>query len=149
MRTRENGRSNGILLVDADETVRLLVREYLETRGYEVKDAGTVAEGLRLAGGWGGGNPRLLLTALRLPDGLGDHFAALLRRRHPTGLAVVFLVHDEMTPAVLEGDNRYVQKPFSFVQLDEALAGALDAAKAGAAGPASLAGYPKPWMGFD
>jgi DNA-binding response OmpR family regulator len=138
----------GILLVDADETVRLLVREYLEAQGYAVKDAGTAAEALRLAGCWGGGEPKALLTAMHLPDGPGDWLADMVRRRHPSGLAVVFLVYDEMSAAVLAGENRYVQKPFSFLELSEAIDGALEASRA-AAGPASLAGYPRPRLGFD
>jgi CheY-like chemotaxis protein len=147
----ETGRAKGagILLVDADETVRLLVREYLEAQGYAVKDAGTAAEALRLAGSWGGGEPKALLTAMHLPDGPGDWLANMVRRRHRTGLAVVYLVHDEMSAAVLEGDNRHVQKPFSFLELGEAVEGALADARAAAKGPASLAGYPRPRLGFE
>lgn len=152
MWTKENGtgaKGAGILLADADETVRLLVREYLEAQGHPVKDAGTAAEALRLAGSWGGGEPKVLLTAMHLPDGPGDWLADLLRRRHRTGLAVVYLVYDEMSAAVLEGGHKYVQKPFSFLQLQEAVDDALEASKAAAAGPASLAGYPRPRFGFD
>jgi CheY-like chemotaxis protein len=138
-----------ILLVDPDETVRLLIREYLEAQGHRVKDAGTAAEGLRLAGCWGGGDPKVLLTAMRLPDGPGDWLADLIRRRHPSGVAVVYLVYDEMSAAVLEAGNRHVQKPFSVLQLREAIDDALDSVREAATGPASLAGYPRPRLGYD
>jgi CheY-like chemotaxis protein len=146
-----NGTANceSILLVDADETVRLLIREYLEAQGHPVKDAGTVAEALRLAGSWGGGDPKILLTAMSLPDGPGDWLADLLRRRHRTGIVVVYLVYDEMSAAVLEGGDRYVQKPFSVLQLREAIDGALECARGAATGPASLAAFPRPRMGYD
>jgi CheY-like chemotaxis protein len=142
-------KADSILLVDPDETVRLLIREYLEAQGYAVKDAGTVAEALRLAGSWGGGDPKILLTAMRLPDGPGDWLANLLRRRHRTGMAVVYLVYDEMSAAVLEGEDRHVQKPFSVLQLREAIDGALAGSRGPGAGPASLAGFPRPRMGYD
>jgi CheY-like chemotaxis protein len=146
----QNGTAKGvsILLVDPDETVRLLVREYLESQGYDVKDAGTGAEALRLAGCWGGGDPKVLLAAMRLPDGPGDWLAGLLRRRHPTGMAVVYLVYDEMSAAVHEGEDRYVQKPFSVLQLGEAIEDALESSRANASGPVSLAGYPRPLLGY-
>lgn len=142
------GEGMGILLVDADENLRLLVREYLEANGYAVKDAGTAVEALRMAGGWGGGNPKLLLTALRLPDGSGDWLADQLRRRARTGMAVVYMVYDEMSVSVLEGENRHVQKPFSFLQLRKAVAEALENRRTAAAGPRSLPWYPAPWYGY-
>lgn len=142
-------RGESILLVDPDETVRLLIREYLEAQGHPVKDAGTAAEALRLAGNWGGGDPKVLLTAMHLPDGPGDWLADLLRRRHPTGMAVVYLVYDEMTAAVLEGSNRHVQKPFSVLQLREAIDDALESTRQAASGPALLASYPRPRLGYD
>lgn len=146
----ENGtaKRESILLVDPDETVRLLVREYLESQGHPVKDAGTGAEGLRLAGSWGGSDPQVLLTAMHLPDGTGDWLADLLRRRHRTGMAVVYLVYDEMSAAVLEGGNQHVQKPFSVLQLREAIDDALESRRAAATGPGSLAGYPRPRLGY-
>jgi CheY-like chemotaxis protein len=151
MNGTQNGKAKGagILLVDPDETVRLLVREYLEAQGHPVKDAGTAAEALRLAGCWGGGDPKVLLTAMRLPDGQGEWLADMLRRRHQTGLAVVFLVYDEMSAAVLEGGNRHVQKPFSVLQLREAIDEALESSRKAATGPVSLAGYPRPRLGYD
>ena len=82
-----------------------------------MKDAGTGAEALRLAGSWGGNDPQVLLTAMYLPDGPGDWLVDLLRRRHRTGMAVVYLVYDEMSAVVLEDGNQHVQKPFSVLQL--------------------------------
>lgn len=147
----ENGKAkaDSILLADPDETVRLLIREYLEAQGHPVKDAGTGAEAFRLAGSWGGSDPKVLVTALRLPDGTGDGLADLLRRRHQSGMAVVYLVYDEMSAAVLEGGDRHVQKPFSVLQLKEAIDEALECARGSAAGPSSLAGFPRPRMGYE
>jgi len=144
----KTAKCESILLVDPDETVRLLVREYLEAQGHPVKDAGTAAEALRLAGSWGGNDPKVLLTAMRLPDGPGDWLADLLQRRHLTGMTVVYLVYDEMSAAVLDSGCRYVQKPFSVLQLREAIDEALESSRAAATGPGSLAAYPRPWLGY-
>lgn len=150
MRIQGTGNMNGtgILLAEGDDCLRILVREYLESDGFEVKDASTAAEALRLAGGWGGGNPKLLVTAMRLPDVTGAQLAGILRRRGRSGLAVVYLVFDELNMETLKGADRHVQKPFSFLQLrsaiEEALAGMEPVAQAARALPA----YPKPWQGY-
>jgi FixJ family two-component response regulator len=54
-----------------------------------------------------------------------------------------------MSAAVLEGGNRHVQKPFSVLQLREAIDEALESSRKAATGPVSLAGYPRPRLGYD
>ncbi len=114
---------NGLrtLLVDGDDCTRILVREYLEANGFEVKDAATASEALRLAGAWGGEGPRLLVTAAHLPDASGAWLAGALRRGHRPGMAAVYLVYDDLNLETLNGGDRHVQKPFSFLQLHSAI----------------------------
>lgn len=116
---RKNGKT--ILLAEGDDCLRLLVREYLESSGFEVKDAPTAKEALRLAGIWGGNRPDLLVSAVHLPDASGSWLAGVLRDRERPGLAVVYLVWDDLNMGTLHGPDRHVQKPFSFLQLHAAL----------------------------
>ena len=80
-----NGNGLSVLLVDGDDCVRILVREYLEASGFQVKDAATASEALRLAGTWGGGDPKLLVTAAHLPDASGAWLAGLLKAKGQAG----------------------------------------------------------------
>lgn len=150
MKWKAPGQGNGlgILLVDGDDCVRILVREYLEANGFEVKDTGTASEALRLAGNWGGSNPKILVTAAHLPDASGAWLAGLLKRRDRPGMAVVYLVLDDLLVETLSGADCHVQKPFSFLQLHAAIEDALVAQEPDL--PASWAAprQPTPWYGY-
>jgi DNA-binding response OmpR family regulator len=143
-----HGNGLGVLLVDGDDCVRILVREYLEANGFEVKDTATASEALRLAGNWGGGNPRLLVTAAHLPDASGAWLAGLLKRRHMPGLAVVYLVLDDLIVETLNGEDRHVQKPFSFLQLHSAVEEALVSREPDSPASWRTPGHPAPWLGY-
>jgi DNA-binding response OmpR family regulator len=100
--------------------LRVLIREYLDANGFEVKDAGAASEALRMASGWGHGGPDLLLTEPRLTDASGSWLAGMLRRDRKD-LDVIYLIRDELNMETLhEGDN-HVHKPFSFLQLHAAI----------------------------
>lgn len=137
----QNANGKTILLVDGDDCLRILVREYLEANGFAVKDAPTTAEALRVAGGWGGGRPDLLVSAVHLPDASGAWLAGLLRRRDRPGLAVVYLVYDDMNLDAFDRTGRHLQKPFSFLQLHAAVEDALVTAE-------SDRPIPRPVYGF-
>lgn len=143
-----HGNGMGILLADGDDCVRVLVREYLEANGFEVKDTATAADALRLAGNWGGGNPKVLVTAAHLPDASGAWLAGLLRRRDRPGLAVVYLVLDDLMVETLHGEDCHVQKPFSFLQLHSAIEDALVAKESDQPVSWARPGYPAPWHGY-
>jgi DNA-binding response OmpR family regulator len=143
-----NGSGVGVLLVDGDDCIRILVREYLEANGFEVKDTALASEALRLAGSWGGGHPKILVTAVHLPDASGAWLAGLLRRRDRPGMAVVYLVIDDLNVETLSGDDRHVQKPFSFLQLHAAINDALVAKVPDMPNHWASPRYPAPWFGY-
>jgi DNA-binding response OmpR family regulator len=116
--TNENGKK--ILLVEQDDCLRVLIREYLDANGFEVKDAGTASEALRMASGWGHGGPDLLLAEPKLSDASGSWLAGMLRRDRKE-LDVVYLIRDELNMETLHGKDIHVQKPFSFLQLHAAI----------------------------
>jgi DNA-binding response OmpR family regulator len=75
-----------ILLVDDDPGVRMSYAALLEDEGFEIVEAGSLAESrARMAG------PALdaALVDLHLGDGLGTSLAALLRARHPRAAFVL------------------------------------------------------------
>jgi DNA-binding response OmpR family regulator len=130
--SNENGQT--ILLVEENECLRTLIREYLEANGFEVKAAPDSAEAMRLAALWGPNRPDLLLTNVHLGDASGSWLAGMLRGRTRERMAVVYLVNGELNMETLNGSDLHVQKPFSFLQLhaavDEAMAAALKSAPA-------------------
>lgn len=140
---KSSGKGKTILLAEGDACVRILVREYLEANGFEVKDAGSASETLRLAGAWGGRRPDLLVTAAQLPDASGSWLAGVLKDGERPGLAVVYLVWEDLGVETLGGGARHVLKPFSFLQLHEAVEDALVAVEAD-----SLRPRPVPWYGY-
>ena len=121
--SNESGQT--ILLVEENDCLRTLIRDYLEANGFEVKDAANAAEALRLAGIWGHQEPDLLLTGARLSDASGSWMAGKLRSVSRSRMAVVYLVDEELDMETLGGSDFHVQKPFSFIQLHTAVEEAL------------------------
>jgi two-component system, OmpR family, KDP operon response regulator KdpE len=115
----ENGRT--ILLVEGDHCLRILIREYLEANGFDVKDAPNASEAMRIAGTWGCNKPDMLVADSRLADASGAWLAGKLRESFREGMAVVYLVREELDMQTLDGADRHVQKPFSFLQLHSAI----------------------------
>ncbi|MGK4592616.1 response regulator transcription factor [Amycolatopsis sp. w19] len=105
----EQGR---VLVVDDDETVRDVVRRYLEVAGFEVDVAGDGAEGLRLFSTTG---PDLVVLDVMMP-GLNG-LEVCRRLRQVSQVPVVMLTalgEEENRIAGLQlGADDYVTKPFS------------------------------------
>jgi len=117
-----------ILLVEDDEALRGLAREFLEGCGYTVVAAADAAQALPLAEE---GRPiDALLTDVVLPGMGGPALADRLRRRHPR-LRVVFTSgHPEESLSgggVLAAGSWFLPKPFTMQALARKLREALDA----------------------
>lgn len=63
------------------------------------------------------------------------------------GLAVVYLILDDLIVETLNGEDGHVQKPFSFLQLHSAIEDALVAREADQPVSWSAPGHPAPWYG--
>jgi DNA-binding response OmpR family regulator len=83
-------RATRILLVDDDDHVRRMLRRMLEAEGFDVVDAGSGWEALRL---FDKEPPDLVVTDLRMPDESGHELIEKLRRRAP-GVPVVAISGD-------------------------------------------------------
>ena len=123
-----------VLVVDDDETVRDVVRRYLELAGHQVQLAGDGEQALRLVAGQ---PPDLVVLDLMLPGIDGLEVARRLRR-YP-GLPVVMLTalgeEEDRIAGLQLGADDYVTKPFSPRELALRVSSVLRRARAGAAHP--------------
>ena len=114
--------------MEDDDDVRALVSEALVTRGYDVLKAHTPEEAMRVAGG----HPsiHLLITDVVMPGETGPSLAATLMARRP-GLRVIYMsgFTDEVVvrSGTLRADATFLQKPFTLVELEQAVRHLLEA----------------------
>ncbi len=109
-----NGKHNArILLVEDDVMLREAFRLLLEDVGYQVEEAGTAAEALRVAAV---AKPALVLLDLGLPDRPGLDVARELRQAPDTRDTPVFALTgqvgaDERRACLDAGCSVYIPKP--------------------------------------
>jgi DNA-binding response OmpR family regulator len=119
-----------VLLVDDDDAVRGMMRESLESKGFEVVAVGGVTEALKCIATE---NFEVLITDLHMPNP-GDGFTVISAMRHsqPTALTMLLSafadVKSTMEAIILEADE-IVVKPVEIKQLAELVRGRLVAQK--------------------
>ena len=118
-----------LLLVEDDGAVRTLVRNTLIRHGYQVLEAGSGAEALRV---WADHKAQvaLLLTDMVMPGGMtGADLAEALRAERPS-LPVLYTsgYSDEMLGAgsALRDSPRFLEKPFAVATMLRAVRRCLD-----------------------
>jgi two-component system cell cycle response regulator DivK len=104
-----------ILVVEDNPRNLKLVRDVLQHAGYEVIEATTGEDGVRLAGEQ---SPDLILMDLQLPGIDGAEALRQIRARAPTREVPVvavtaFAMDDDRQRAFDSGFNGYVEKPIS------------------------------------
>jgi len=108
-----------VLVLDDDPAIRAICAEVLRSQGYEVIEAGTVAEGRRAVLEK---SPQLLLVDVQLPDGDGfGLLESLAEARAQDPFSVVFLsargeTADKVRGLRLGADD-YLTKPFDAQEL--------------------------------
>jgi two-component system cell cycle sensor histidine kinase/response regulator CckA len=117
-----------VLLVEDEEPVRRLAVVALRMHGYTVMDAGTGADGLRLADAHPG-PVHLLVTDVVMPGMSGREVAEAMRRRHP-GIKVLFAsgyTDDAVVRhGIVEATDAFLQKPFTPLALARKVRAVLD-----------------------
>jgi len=115
-----------ILLVEDQAALRAGISEYLESRGYQVLQAGSGTEALALASSESR-EIDLLLTDLIMPGLGGRDLAARLSQTRP-GMAVVYMsgYTEHLVNADVGKPRFYVQKPFTLTALSTAIRHALE-----------------------
>lgn len=104
-----------VLVVDDEEFLRFLVREWLEQAGYTVEEAADGREALEKLDGRGWSFD-ILLTDIRMPNMDGISLLREWIRRSPTTAGVVMSANAELDTAVSAlklGACDYITKPFS------------------------------------
>jgi CheY-like chemotaxis protein len=119
--------TESILLVEDEDTVRVLVHRILEARGYSVLEAQNGRAGLKLCESHPG-TIDLLVTDVVMPELGGREFAAAALKLRP-GLKVIFVSGHTQDMVLKEGIQRgeaFLQKPFTPLQLAQKVRAVLD-----------------------
>ena len=122
-----SGGSETVLLVEDEESVRQLVRETLEAKGYTVLEAAHGEAALRIASAHHG-SIDMLITDVVMPGMSGRDLAKHLCAAHPrtkvlflSGYTEDAIVHE----GVLEAGTAFLQKPFTLQMLSRKVREAL------------------------
>jgi two-component system response regulator AtoC len=110
-----------ILLVDDDDTIRSSVSMYLADKGFEVHVASCVSEALQMLDSC---LPDVLLVDLQMPERDGFEMIREARRRSSATAIIVISGTGDIQKAVQAtrlGATRFIEKPFSLRELDEAV----------------------------
>jgi DNA-binding response OmpR family regulator len=107
-----------VLIVEDDPRLSLINRRALESEGYEVEAASSIAGARRALAG---GAPDVILLDVKLPDGSGIDFCAEVRGR--VGSYIIFLTSVTSSEGELEGlvagGDDYLRKPYGIGLLRE------------------------------
>jgi two-component system, cell cycle sensor histidine kinase and response regulator CckA len=123
--------SETVLLVEDEESVRGLVRETLETRGYTVLEAADGEAGLALAQSFPG-NIHLLITDVVMPGMSGKQLASHLKQARQQTRVLFLSGYTEDAIAQeggLEAGAAFLQKPFTLQSLARKVRDVLQASK--------------------
>jgi two-component system cell cycle response regulator DivK len=120
--------STRILVVEDNPKNMKLVRDVLEFAGYEVIEATTGEEGVRLAETE---RPHLILMDLQLPDIDGAEALRRIRvaqdgQNVPVVAVTAFAMDEDRTRAFASGFDGYVEKPISVSRFQQQVRDFLD-----------------------
>jgi two-component system, NtrC family, response regulator HydG len=102
-----------ILIVDDDATFCVMLRTFLEKKGFGVKEAFSFAEGLKL---FNGNDCDILLIDIRLPDNDGLELLKIVKSKSPQIPVILMTGYGDIRTAVKSiklGASDYVTKPVS------------------------------------
>ena len=123
-----NGGSETVLLVEDEESVRQLVRETLESKGYEVLEADHGEAALHIVSGHSG-KIDMLITDVVMPGMSGRELSAQLCASYPHTKVLYLSGYTEDAIAhegVLDSGTAFLQKPFTLQMLARKVREVLD-----------------------
>lgn len=113
-----------ILMVEDEQKVSGINREYLEGQGYAVSVAETLNQARFILEEH---TPDLILLDVMLPDGLGFDFCAELRQK--TNMPIIFLTsmdgNESVVKGLMQGGDDYIAKPYDLTILGARIAAQL------------------------
>lgn len=110
-----------VLVVDDEETARMVVSEYLRSTGYEVQEAGTLAEAREIINQDG---TDIIILDVRLPDGYGPHLLKETARLPRRPQVIIVTAHGEVAMAVeamKSGAQDFMEKPLDLLELEKSV----------------------------
>ncbi len=110
-----------VLIVDDEENARVILANFLNSKGYEVIDAATMAEARSHLQK---GTPDIILLDVRLPDGYGPNLlyeTAQMAMRPPIIMITAYGDVDMAVEAMKNGAHDFLQKPIQLVQLEKSI----------------------------
>ena len=110
-----------ILVVDDEETARMVISEFLRSKGYEVLEAGTLGEARNIVKE---GNADLIILDVQLPDGYGPHLLDEVGRLPMRPQVIIITAHGEVSMAVdamKAGAQDFIEKPLDLIKLEAAV----------------------------
>jgi len=124
----QNGGSETVLLVEDEESVRQLVRETLESKGYKVLEADHGEAALHIVSGHAG-KIDMLITDVVMPGMSGRELSAQLCSSYPYTKVLYLSGYTEDAIAhegVLDSGTAFLQKPFTLQMLARKVREVLD-----------------------
>jgi len=115
----QSGGSETVLLVEDEESVRQLVRETLESKGYKVLEADHGEAALRIVSDYSG-KIDMLITDVVMPGMSGRDLSAKLCASYPHTKVLYLSGYTEDAIAhegVLDSGTAFLQKPFTLQTL--------------------------------
>lgn len=110
-----------VLVVDDEETARLVVSEFLRSKGYEVLGAGTLAEARQFINK---GEADIIILDVRLPDGYGPNLLTETARMVNRPQIIIITAHGEISMAVeamKNGALDFIEKPLDLLELEKSV----------------------------
>lgn len=105
-----------VLVVEDEDSIRMLVQYSLESRGYRVLVAGDGAKALQLAEDYAH-SIDILITDLLLPGLGGTQLAQKIHATRPSTKILLMSGNAEPLPEIENGSMQMLPKPFSQSQL--------------------------------
>lgn len=110
-----------VLVVDDEETARLVVSEFLRSKGYEVLSAGTLTDARKIISE---GATDIIILDVRLPDGYGPHLLAETARLPLRPQTIIITAHGDIGMAVeamKNGAHDFIEKPLDLLELEKSV----------------------------
>ena len=110
-----------VLVVDDEETARMVVSQFLRSKGYEVLEAGTLADARSVISK---GVADIIILDVRLPDGYGPHLLTETSRLPLRPQVIIVTAHGEVSIAVeamKNGAQDFMEKPLDLLELEKSV----------------------------
>jgi two-component system response regulator AtoC len=110
-----------VLVVDDEETARMVVSQFLRSKGYEVLEAGTMADARAVISK---GVADIIILDVRLPDGYGPHLLTETSRLPMRPQVIIVTAHGEVSMAVeamKNGAQDFMEKPLDLLELEKSV----------------------------